>query len=475
MESRLAGLPQDLLLELAKWLDIRDLFSLLSTCSVIRNLQWHKALWIYAIWRLRTVQLHPLPLQHAQDLAALSLEQLVDAVKVAHRLLQNLHSPEGPVPVFTTQFHAGWLIKRVICIPGTYLALVESYSGISCWDLLTSQSVASLPKQANVGLLPASSSVCMDTPGKALVIGCVQPRLKNIQHLAAIWLDFTDRSNVTLTIDISPDVSNVSYPWRYLFASKEGIGLVTTSHLIYWVFETDAVIVQPHDHPLAQQSVILAHFRHGDYLYVSDGGTSERGPMLDVIDLSHLSDHGSPGEILRLEQILTCSRVILPPLDFPDPPDGLFGTYVKPPIAPLAAPCYGVFSITCLTYEDHLTRSCVLFWPSDIGEDARLVLGRHAPKCFQHVSKVRQCAVGSSGRYALLLGYGDVDGDTTEATDYLALLHLPPDAESFEFRRLDVGDIMLGSVVLAALDDTLGLVVLLDHKGMLMAISYART
>ncbi|KAJ7055732.1 hypothetical protein C8F01DRAFT_1157490, partial [Mycena amicta] len=468
----LVEFPQDILLELAKWLDIHDILSLLSTCRAIRELQWHKSLWIYAIWRIRSIQLHPLPLQNSRDLSSLSLPHLVDAVKLAHRLMDNLRQ-QVPTPASVTQFHAGWLVKGVICIPGTYLLLVQSFAGISCWDVLTSQSVASLPRAANVSLAAASQNVCMQVPGKALIIGYTQSRVSTLTNLVAIWLDFTDRSNITLTSNTSPDISDVSLMWRNFFVSKDGMGLVTSEHLVYWSFEPNTVVVQPHDHPLARQGMNICHLRYGDVLYGFDGGTGDRGPMIDTLDLAHLAESARlPNQRVQLDTVLKSSHTILP-LSLPDPaPDGLFGASVKPPTIPVSAPDYGVFLVTCSTYEDYLTRSCLCFWPatSMIADDDE----PGTAACFERTGNIQCVAVGSSGRYVLFLGHGIVrPGIDYEANDYLGLVHFRSD-DTFKFSHLDIGELNLRTVKLIAFDDTLGLVVAVDIKGMLTAVSYSR-
>ncbi|KAJ7113763.1 hypothetical protein C8R44DRAFT_881355 [Mycena epipterygia] len=66
--SCIADLPQDILFELAKQLDVANLISL-ATCRLIRELKFQRSLWIEAFARIKTVQMQPLPLSRADILS----------------------------------------------------------------------------------------------------------------------------------------------------------------------------------------------------------------------------------------------------------------------------------------------------------------------------------------------------------------------------------------------------------------------
>ncbi|KAJ7817640.1 hypothetical protein B0H13DRAFT_1922802, partial [Mycena leptocephala] len=143
MTLSIAQVPEDILLEFAKQLDVADLLSFLSVCRTIRALRFQRALWLDALIRIREVQMQPLPLLTAEALDVLSLLELQNVVQQAHRLMENLQSSTPlPIRIRTFSVDAG---ARILCIPGANL--VVSYiwgGGVSCWDILTSHQVAHL-------------------------------------------------------------------------------------------------------------------------------------------------------------------------------------------------------------------------------------------------------------------------------------------------------------------------------------------
>ncbi|KAJ6522288.1 hypothetical protein B0H19DRAFT_1277455 [Mycena capillaripes] len=60
MSLRITDFPQDILLELARHLDVADLLRFLSICHVIREIQSQKTLWLEALIRIKEVQNQPL-------------------------------------------------------------------------------------------------------------------------------------------------------------------------------------------------------------------------------------------------------------------------------------------------------------------------------------------------------------------------------------------------------------------------------
>ncbi|KAJ6521239.1 hypothetical protein B0H19DRAFT_1086485 [Mycena capillaripes] len=78
-------------------------------------------------------------------------------------------------------------------------------------------------------------------------------------------------------------------------------------------------------------------------------------------------------------------------------------------------------------------------------------------------------AVGASGQYMLLLvheGNNGLEGTSLNQYGYLALLHFnSTPAPHFTFRKLDVGAVTLSFCYRIALDDSLGLVLVVDMMG----------
>jgi hypothetical protein len=153
MSLGIAGFPPDVLLELAKQLDVADNHGARSAetdfyqiCRVIRELQSEKTLWLDALIRIREVEMNPLPLPTGDALDALSLSELQNVVRRVDRLMKNLKS-EKPRPIRIDDFSIErW--TRIFCIPGANLTVAYTkYGNVSCWDTLTSQRVAHLENQ----------------------------------------------------------------------------------------------------------------------------------------------------------------------------------------------------------------------------------------------------------------------------------------------------------------------------------------
>jgi hypothetical protein len=84
---------------------------------------------------------------------------------------------------------------------------------------------------------------------------------------------------------------------------------------------------------------------------------------------------------------------------------------------------------------------------------------------YEHVHHIHQMVVSASGTYVLLLA--------TDVERYLGLVHFSAAPEPHTtFRKLDIGNVFLESCTQIALDDSLGLVFVVDGAGVVTVISY---
>jgi hypothetical protein len=91
---------------------------------------------------------------------------------------------------------------------------------------------------------------------------------------------------------------------------------------------------------------------------------------------------------------------------------------------------------------------------------------------YKHHGSVSHMAVGTSGTYVALLFTHRPSQDHER---YLGLVHCDVTATPVPqttFRMLDVGDVELSSCVQLALDDALGLVLLVHREGEVTILSY---
>lgn len=134
------------------------------------------------------------------------------------------------------------------------------------------------------------------------------------------------------------------------------------------------------------------------------------------------------------------------------------------PIPLLFAPDYGIFAVTSRVWSEPHNKSWIYFWPAQVGHNDDLKFGQ--AWLYKHPEPIHSLAVGSSGTYALLA--------VRTGGGYLGLLHFSATPSPHAtFRKLDVGDLSVVSGTRFALDDALGLVLVVDNEGKMTAISYA--
>ncbi|KAJ7160378.1 hypothetical protein C8R46DRAFT_1354070 [Mycena filopes] len=468
-----AEAPQDVLLEVIKQLDVVDLFNLLSVCRTIRELQWQKTLWLDALARIREVEMHPLPLAPAMQLDSMSREELQAVAHRAHRLTQNLTS-DKPVPVKTHTLLVPWyfspeLHTSCVCLPGSNLLVTYSDGSVSCWDVLTARRVAHL----EVVALRIIDKPRIEQNGKALF----GARL-HADQLAVVYVDYQDRGQVSISHVTSPPTNALRWHGRNeLFVNSDVMGFCTSASTVYWSMEKasavrtgTAVIPAMIDSLPSLPGPCLVHgsniyilYRAGETLKVR----IERHPFPRTADELVLATPSDPPKIWtpsvpypftaeRLGKIIAVLQLLHP-------------TQVQ-------VPEYGVYAVAGSIYEWGDSRTSVVhFWPG------RVVQGKvdfGADGFYYATDRVMaKMAVGRSGRYVLVL-VREGDMFVTEAgaagESYLGLVHveLSP-TPHITFRKLEVEGLPpVLSIVQLALDDTLGLVVVVDRKGAVSVTSY---
>jgi hypothetical protein len=128
-------------------------------------------------------------------------------------------------------------------------------------------------------------------------------------------------------------------------------------------------------------------------------------------------------------------------------------------------PDYGIFAVTSRSFTlEAAHRTFIHFWTGHaIHGDLELSQG-----CvYEHPQSIVRMAVGASGTYVLLLIGSWRRGES------LGLVHFEATpVPHTTFRKLDVGDAPLHSCVQIALDDALGLVLLVGPEGETTLLSY---
>jgi hypothetical protein len=139
------------------------------------------------------------------------------------------------------------------------------------------------------------------------------------------------------------------------------------------------------------------------------------------------------------------------------------------------APHYGIFTVTSRSRLTNASAAAALHRTVihfRLGRAIRDELELGEGCVYEHNQPVSQVAVGTSGTYVALL-FVRQPGEGPDS--YLGLVHCDaaaaPDPQA-TFRMLDVGDVVLRSDIQVALDDALGLVLLVDREGEVTILSY---
>ncbi|KAJ7909375.1 hypothetical protein B0H13DRAFT_2492525 [Mycena leptocephala] len=472
MSLSITEFPQDILLELAKRLHVADLLSLLSLCRIARGLQFKRTLWLDTLIRIREVEMQPLPLSTADSVDTLSLSELQNIVRRADRLMKNFQS-ERPRPFHISKFS----VERgasIFFIPGANLIVANKYKGsVSCWDTVTSQRVAHLSNESHsFWIYP--SALCTEIMGKALIGGWISDG--DLMRLAVICIDFRDRALISISQVISP--TTVRRPVPHLFINPQIMGFCTMTDIVSWTMNADAavqttpdVFIQaiPRD-ILGQINVPCLAFGQTLYLFFTRKRTSNATvcslpfPLLSDIQRNP-SDH--PG--LNTTQLGASNA---PEVRLFDP--GLRGRIRGPHVF---TPHYGIFAVTSQVAkirrpdsDTELDITLIHFWPGHADPDSDNI--EFGPSCFhQHPDRISNLAEGASGTHVLLLVKQRPEQPHLEP--YLGLVHfIPLPVPHTTFRKLDTGDVKLSSCRQILLDDSLGVVAIMDDEGQVTTISY---
>ncbi|KAJ7069446.1 hypothetical protein C8F01DRAFT_1112770 [Mycena amicta] len=465
--------PEDVLLELARELDVSDLINLLSTCRSLRALQDHRTLWLDAITRIQRVQHHPLPLFTLTDAVDLPLSQLQAIVQRTNRLLRNIRS-DVPRPVWTRTISLGEP-GRIVCIPTTHLVVSSTEDTLICWDARTGERVTEL--HVDHIRLPMRTP-CMDVRGQALLGATIRPWSGNSANLALVILDFSDRRQVHFRSVVSPPFSQTENDNEDFFLSAQLFGFTTKTHIYYWALDANKIVQTMHNPwgntgsgPICLRYMHSAASRR---LWVFNPGGYRADAAVDSIPLDVDAErHPRPED----------NSVILPvryPFASSEQEARQSGTLssMSLSIPMLFAAEYNIFAVTWRGFKwDTVQTSFVHFWPAFKSDDDG-GLAFQPSICFSHPGTGQQLAAGVSGRYVLLLGPKQMANGRV-GFKKLGLLHLDPSGNPI-FRELHLTGEAAECLLVErapcydlAFDDTLGLAMVVDRTGILTVVSYA--
>ncbi|KAF7335389.1 F-box domain-containing protein [Mycena venus] len=433
MSPTVADLPPDVLLELAKELDVADLLGFLSVCRVIRELQFQRTLWLNAIARIKEVENHPLPVSDSEVLETLSLPELQGIVRQANRLVNNFKS-DRPRPFCMRTFRKPWEKRlRIILIQGTNLLVTHGNGSVSCWDIPTSQRLGHLEVP---GLCIKTQEPCMEIEGKALLGGYIE----SAQCLVAIYIDYTDRAHTSISYVTSPPTPK---PHHFLFwpffGNSRILGFCTTSSIVSWCIDAAIDVKEISQEFTYRRGLSCLPFGQGLYIFFRGSISTEAAAQ--VLPLPPISDEHHQNPPLPL-----LSTTVELPLHYPfaSSQHELSETVDTISFHPthMFPPDYGVFATTYRAFQwEGRQTSVVHFWPGrPVSGGIKIGQGHF----YKHTDSIHATAVGASGRYMLILHRGEYhpQDNSYEGEGHIGLLHfIPTPTPHITFRKLDIGEL----------------------------------
>ncbi|KAJ7837982.1 hypothetical protein B0H14DRAFT_1091369 [Mycena olivaceomarginata] len=244
------------------------------------------------------------------------------------------------------------------------------------------------------------------------------------------------------------------------------MGFIDLTKIVFWCMDPDvALAVQTTSQPL-ERTHRAKCLSLGRSIYFLHGEYTSNGVIKTIPHPASNSD--------RTAIHPASSMALQPPLAIRD--DRTWTRFLEhnPHVF---APHYGIFTVTSRSRLTNasaaaaLHRTVIHFRTGRAIRD-ELELGEGC--VYEHNQPVSKVVVGTSGTYVALL-FVRRPGVDTDTDSYLGLVHCDatatPDPQA-TFRMLDVGDVVLRSDVQVALDDALGLVLLVDREGEVTILSY---
>ncbi|KAJ7608950.1 hypothetical protein DFH06DRAFT_1346632 [Mycena polygramma] len=457
MHFSLADVPLDVLLEIAKQLDVASVLTLLTMCHALHELRLDQSFWLNALQRIVTVERQPVP---CEDPKAFSLSELEHVVRRTNGMRNFLSDRPRPVSTRTLSIP---ITDRVFCIPGQNLVVAHSEGSVDCWDILTSDRLASL---RIAGLRVRSDAPCMDIRGTALIAASLRT---SVDTLVAIHINFRDRAHIAISHVVSPPLRHIYTIRGDFFITSDVLGVCTHSHAFSWSMKAgDPVQRTAQDIHCPAGAAKPLHIALGRSVYVFHGGSDVADATVQRLALPSSLPRSQPQPPADSKPNVTALNI---PHSFTSSQRevrglGNLSLYTEP--SSLFPPTCGIFAIACRLF----------LWANSIFPTIQFCPARadglsggisFEPSCFyDHPDQIDQIAVGISGTYVLLLVRHPV-----HTPPYLGLLHFSgTPVPRTTFWKLDIGIFDLSGCVQVALDDALGLVLLVDIGGGLTVISY---
>ncbi|KAJ7610188.1 hypothetical protein FB45DRAFT_1066361 [Roridomyces roridus] len=361
MLLQFSDVPLDILLEIAKELDLSDSRHLAATCSACAALLQSPSFWIESLHRMEKIYRRPIPCTPGTDLTFLPLYKLRDMAVHAYKLRKNWAS-ESPLPVtIRSHYIAGESYSsHILPIEGTHMVLVVFDGSLACLNTTTGEYLAKCHPDATFGQCSRpfySAEMCS--------VGFARYHYDQNELAFAVFNLALPRDNHENTLGV---VGSMGGEDRCLFYCR------TTEPQELHRF---VLVIQPTSSANAPAAFAGVAVGHDFFVFMQDHGQSA-----EIIHATpthtHTTRHDHPPVTPNERPALRARE--------------LRHSHMRPPT-------YGILNVVKRPTEDGSAHR-ILFWPAEYSaahgaNDSALTVG---PVCsYQHTTTIDCIAVGSSG------------------------------------------------------------------------------
>ncbi|KAF7300065.1 hypothetical protein MKEN_01329600 [Mycena kentingensis (nom. inval.)] len=256
----ISDLPYDLRLQLALHVAVADLFGLLATCTVFRELQHERALWWNAIQMIELTELHPVAAPNSADMTAVELKACVlrayrllcirDGSVLAPKLVRIGQFRDERGGENTENQH-----ESAFFLPKTSLVVVKRRQDICCWDVVAQRVLGSV--EVFEGLRMSCSTPLIRVGDEFFVAAFIRgENFRQIKQLAVISIHFGVKNDISIRVDRSAVVPTLHGDFKHgPFLGDRFMGFCGSEFLVVWNLQPNSpVTVRRHFMPVVPRT-----------------------------------------------------------------------------------------------------------------------------------------------------------------------------------------------------------------------------
>ncbi|KAF8193922.1 hypothetical protein K438DRAFT_2017581 [Mycena galopus ATCC 62051] len=141
-------IPQDVILEMTRFLDLHDSGRLLVTCSSFAPLLSVRDFWLKTLARIQTVHMQPLPCPIGTNIFAMPTDTLRTLAIRAYSLRRNW-TTERAVPVAIRTIALGDEYQEICVISGANIVITNDHERLTCWNTQSGACVGEIELDAD--------------------------------------------------------------------------------------------------------------------------------------------------------------------------------------------------------------------------------------------------------------------------------------------------------------------------------------